>query len=177
MGADVELIARTATNTNLAAAAGGISALITAWITFGKPNLAMTLNGVVAGLVAITCSCTFVDPWVAIVFFGLLPGAIVVFSVRILDSLGIDDPVGAISAHATAGVLGTILLGLFHTEKGLLYGGGSKLLIAQVVGTVSVFVFCMVSGLILFKLIQANIGLRVTKEEEVDNYHQVSNRL
>lgn len=168
MGADVELIAKTATNTNLAAAAGGISALITAWIMFGKADLAMTLNGVVAGLVAITCSCAFVDTWAAIIFFGLLPGAIVVFSVRMLDSLGIDDPVGAISAHATAGVLGTILLGLFHTEKGLLYGGGSKLLIAQAVGAVSVFVFCMVSGLILFKLIQATIGLRVIKEEEIE---------
>jgi Amt family ammonium transporter len=166
MGADPAAMSLTATTTNLAAAAGAIGAMATAWIVLGKPDVAMTLNGALAGLVAITCSCAFVAPWAAILFFGFLPGIVVVLAVLMFDRIGIDDPVGAISVHGICGSLGTALLGLFHTEKGLLYGGGFGFLTAQLVGVVSVFAFCMVGGLALFKAIAATIGLRVTPEEE-----------
>jgi ammonium transporter, Amt family len=168
MGADVAAISLTATNTNLAAAAGAIGAMIAAWTMLGKPDLGMALNGALAGLVAITCSCAFVAPWTAIVFFGFVPGVVVVLSVLMFDRIGVDDPVGAISVHAVCGALGTALLGLFHTEKGLLYGGGPGFFVTQLIGVVSVAVFCVVSGLILFKVIGLTVGLRVTPEEELE---------
>jgi Amt family ammonium transporter len=168
MGADVATMSITAANTNLAAAAGAIGAMITAWALLGKPELGMTLNGALAGLVAITCSCAFVAPWAAIVFFGFVPGAVVVLAVMMFDRVGIDDPVGAVSVHGVCGALGTILLGLFHTDQGLLYGGGTSFLFTQVIGVVSVAAFCVVSGLILFKVISLTIGLRVTPEEELE---------
>jgi ammonium transporter, Amt family len=168
MGADVAAISLTATNTNLAAAAGAIGAMIAAWTMLGKPDLGMALNGALAGLVAITCSCAFVAPWAAIVFFGFVPGVVVVLSVLMFDRIGVDDPVGAISVHAVCGALGTALLGLFHTEKGLLYGGGAGFFVTQLIGVVSVAAFCVASGLILFKVIGATVGLRVTPEEELE---------
>ena len=167
MGAAVNDISLTAANTNLAAAAAAIGALVTAWLRFGKPDLTMTLNGALAGLVAITCACAFVEPWAAILFFGFLPGVVVVFSVLMFDRIRIDDPVGAISVHGVCGALGTVLLGLFHAESGLFYGGGTALLIAQVVGVVAVFAFCMVCGLVMFNVIKGVVGLRVSAEEEM----------
>ena len=167
MGAAVNDISLTAANTNLAAAAAAIGALVTAWLLFGKPDLTMTLNGALAGLVAITCACAFVEPWAAILFFGFLPGVVVVFSVLMFDRIRIDDPVGAISVHGVCGALGTVLLGLFHAESGLFYGGGTALLIAQVVGVVAVFAFCMVCGLVMFNVIKGVVGLRVSAEEEM----------
>ena len=167
MGAAVNDISLTAANTNLAAAAAAIGAVVTAWLLFGKPDLTMTLNGALAGLVAITSSCAFVEPWAAILFFGFLPGVVVVFSVLMFDRIQIDDPVGAISVHGVCGALGTVLLGLFHAESGLFYGGGTALLIAQVVGVVAVFAFCMVCGLVMFNVIKGVVGLRVSAEEEM----------
>ena len=167
MGAAVNDISLTAANTNLAAAAAAIGAVVTAWLLFGKPDLTMTLNGALAGLVAITSSCAFVEPWAAILFFGFLPGVVVVFSVLMFDRIRIDDPVGAISVHGVCGALGTVLLGLFHAESGLFYGGGTALLIAQVVGVVAVFAFCMVCGLVMFNVIKGVVGLRVSAEEEM----------
>jgi Amt family ammonium transporter len=168
MGADVTAISLTATNTNLAAAAGAIGAMVAAWTMLGKPDLGMTLNGALAGLVAITCSCAFVAPWAAILFFGILPGVVVVLAVLFFDRIHIDDPVGAISVHAVCGALGTALLGLFHTEKGFLYGGGTGFLVAQLTGVVSVAAFCIVSGLVLFKVLSVTVGLRVSPEEELE---------
>jgi Amt family ammonium transporter len=168
MGADVTAMSLTATNTNLAAAAGAIAATATAWVLLGKPDVGMALNGALAGLVAITCSCAFVEPWAAIIMFGFLPGIVVVLAVLTFDRLHVDDPVGAISVHAVCGALGTMLLGLFHTEKGLLYGGGTAFFLVQVLGVASVFVFCFLSGYVLFKVLAATIGLRVTAEEEME---------
>jgi Amt family ammonium transporter len=168
MGAAVNDISLTAANTNLAAAAGAIAATITAWVMFGKPEISMALNGALAGLVAITCSCAFVEPWAAILFFGFLPGVVVVFSVVLFDKVRVDDPVGAISVHGVCGALGTALLGLFHTEQGLLYGGGSGFLMAQLIGLGAVFAFCMTTGFLLFGTIKATMGLRVTAEEEIE---------
>jgi Amt family ammonium transporter len=168
MGASVvNDISLTAVNTNLAAAAGSIAAAITAWIMFGKPEISMALNGALAGLVAITCACAFVEPWVAVTVFGFLPGVLVVLAVVGLDHLRVDDPVGAISVHGVCGALGTALLGLFHTKQGLLYGGGASFLTAQLIGVGAVFAFCMVSGFALFAMIKATIGLRVSEEEEI----------
>ena len=168
MAADVEAISLTATTTNLAAAAGGIGATIASWMIFKKPDLSMALNGALAGLVAVTCACAFVDPWVAIVFFGFVPGIVVVLSVLFFDKIKIDDPVGAISVHGVCGSLGTILLGFFHTKRGFVYSGTTDFLLVQVVGVVSVFAFCVVGALILFGVIKATIGLRVSEEEEIE---------
>jgi len=168
MGADVDVMSLTATTTNLAAAAGGISATILSWIIFKKPDLSMALNGALAGLVAVTCACAFVDPWVSIVFFGFVPGIVVVMSVLFFDKIKIDDPVGAISVHGVCGSLGTVLLGLFHNKQGLFYSGSTEFFFAQVVGVISVFAFCIVGALVLFGAIKAIIGLRVSEEEEIE---------
>ena len=167
MGLSVDDIQIIAANTSLAAAAAAIAASVTTWLLFGKPDLTMTLNGALAGLVAVTGGCAFVDPWAAILFFGFFPGVLVVFSVLMFDRIGVDDPVGAISVHGVCGAVGTILLGLFHVEFGLLYGGGVALLMAQAVGVVAVFAFCIVCGLAMFALIQGVTGLRVTRAAEV----------
>ena len=167
MGAKVSDISLIAANTNLAAASAAIGATVTAWLLFGKPDLTMTLNGALAGLVAITCACAFVEPWVAVLFFGFLPGVVVVFSVLMFDRMQIDDPVGAISVHGVSGALGTVLLGLFHPEFGLLYGGGAALVLAQVMGVVSVFAFCFIGGLVMFNVIKGVVGLRVSPEAEI----------
>lgn len=168
MGADVEAISLTATNTNLAAAAGAIAATMVSWVVFGKPDLSMSLNGALAGLVAVTCACAFIDPWAAIVFFGLVPGAVVVLSVILFDKIKIDDPVGAISVHGVCGALGTTLLGFFHTKQGLLYSGESGFLLAQLTGVISVFLFSVAGAFILFGIIKATVGLRVSEEEEIE---------
>ena len=125
VGADVDAISVVAANTGLAAAAAVIGATVCAWLRFGKPDVTMALNGALSGLVAITGACAFVEPWAAVLFFGFLPGIVVVFSVLMFDRLQIDDPVGAISVHGVSGASGTVLLGLFHTESGLFYGGGA----------------------------------------------------
>ena len=168
MGADAAPISSIAITTNLAAAAGAITAMITAWIILGKPDAGMSLNGALAGLVAITAGCASVSPTSAAII-GALGGIVVVLSVLLFEKLRIDDPVGAISVHGTCGALGTILLGFFaNTEdsKGVFFGGGFELLGAQIVGVLAVLVWCLVTGFILFYGIKAITGLRVTEEEE-----------
>ncbi len=168
MGADAVEISSIAVTTNLAAAAGAITAMITAWIMLGKPDAGMSLNGALAGLVAITAGCASVGPRDAAII-GAIGGIVVVLSVLMFERLRIDDPVGAISVHGTCGAVGTILLGFFaNTEdsKGVFYGGGFELLWAQIVGVVAVLVWCLVTGFILFSAIKAVTGLRVTEEEE-----------
>lgn len=167
MAAKAAGIAVIAANTGLAAAAAAIGATLSAWLMFGKPDITMALNGALAGLVAVTGACAYVEPWAAVLFFGFLPGVVVVFSVLMFDRLRIDDPVGAISVHGVCGATGTILLGLFHAESGLLYGGGISLLMAQFAGVVAVFVFCTVCGLAMFNVIKALVGLRVSPEAEI----------
>ena len=171
MAADPKPIALIAVTTNLAAAAGAILAMITAWFRLKKPDAGMALNGALAGLVAITAPCAFVTP-VAAVIIGAIAGVVVVFSVMILENLRIDDPVGAISVHGVCGALGTLLLGLFHTEQGVFYaadtGAAFKFFGAQFLGVVSVFAWCMVTGFILFYGIKAIVGLRVSEEEELE---------
>jgi len=167
-------IAHIAVTTNLAAAAGAIAAMFTAWIAFKKPDTSMTLNGVLAGLVGITAPCAFVSPASAIVI-GAVAGILVVASVVFFDRcLHIDDPVGAISVHGVCGLWGTLAVGLFAQKaysqdvgNGLLFSGGSKLLGIQALGALSVFAWCMVTGFALFYVIKLVAGLRVTREEEL----------
>ncbi len=169
---DGSLIALVAINTNLAAAAGGISAMITVWKTVGKPDLSMAMNGALAGLVAITAPCAFVEPWAAITI-GAIGGVIVVYGVILLDKLQIDDPVGAVPVHGMNGFWGTIAIGFFGKESlglaqnGLFYGGGFKQLGIQMLGALSVIIFIIIGMSIVFKLINVTIGLRVSRDEEL----------
>ena len=165
MGADAAAISSIAITTNLAAAAGAILAMITAWLILGKPDAGMALNGALAGLVAITAGCASVTPTSAAII-GALGGIVVVLSVLLFERLRVDDPVGAISVHGTCGALGTILVGFFDSSSGVFAGGGFGLLWTQIVGVFAVFVWCLVTGFILFYAIKAITGLRVTEEEE-----------
>ena len=165
-------IGRVAINTNLAAALGGIAAMITVWKRFGKPDLSMAMNGALAGLVGITAPCAYVDPWAAVVI-GIVSGYIVVRGVEILDRLQIDDPVGAFPVHGICGVWGTLSVGIFGRQalglanNGLVYSGNPMQLGIQLVGSVCAIVFVLVSMGIIFKLIDLTVGLRVSREEEL----------
>jgi Amt family ammonium transporter len=159
--------------TNLAAAGGAMAALFVSWMRYKRPALSLALNGALAGLVAITAGCDIVSPGGALII-GILAGTILVFSVEFIDQkLKIDDPVGAISVHGVNGAFGTLMVGVFATDGGLLYGGGFDLIIAQIIGIVAIFVWAFGLGLILFKTIKATMGLRVSKrieEEGLDIY-------
>jgi Amt family ammonium transporter len=169
---DGSLIARVAFNTNLAAAMGGIIAMVTVWKRFGKPDLSMAMNGALAGLVAITAGCAFVEPWAAIVIGGIA-GYIVIRAVELIDKLQIDDPVGAFPVHGICGIFGTICIGIFGkaslglANDGFIYGGNPMQLGIQMVGSVSTVVFVVISMGIVFKLIDITVGLRVNRDEEL----------
>jgi len=156
-----------AVTTNIAAAAGAISAMITAWIKLKKPEASMALNGALAGLVAITAPCDGVSPIGALII-GAIGGVLVVLSVLFIDSvLKVDDPVGAVSVHGVCGVWGTLSVGLFNTSTGLFYGGGIKQFAIQALGAGSAFVWAFGLGLLMFFLISKTVGLRVSAEEEL----------
>ena len=170
--ADGSIIGRVAINTNLAAALGGIAAMITVWKRFGKPDLSMAMNGALAGLVAITAPCAYVEPWAAIVI-GAIAGYIVVKGVELLDKLQIDDPVGAVPVHGICGVWGTLCVGIFGKSalglpnNGFIYSGNPMQLGIQMVGSVTAIAFVVVAMTIVFKLINLTVGLRVSREEEL----------
>jgi Amt family ammonium transporter len=168
-------IGRVAVTTNLAAAAGAVMAMITSWIIFKKPDASMSLNGALAGLVAITAPCYTVTPMGALAI-GLIAGALVVLSVLFIDRvLKVDDPVGAVSVHGVCGAFGTLACGLFNAEgvlgtgdsTGLFYGGGFKQLGVQLVGVGACFAWAFIVGLIMFTLIKKTVGLRVSADEEL----------
>ncbi len=154
-----------ALTTTLAAAAGAIMAMLTSWVRGGKPDVALTANGALAGLVAITAGCASVHNWAALVI-GAIAGVLVVFAVSFFDRIKIDDPVGAISVHGICGAFGTLAVGLFAAEGGLITDGKTDLLVTQAIGVIAVFVFVVVATSILFATIKATIGLRVSAEEE-----------
>lgn len=163
---DAGLVAKIFVTTNAAAATGAVATLVTTWIRYGKPGLSMTLNGVLAGLVAITAGCHAVTP-AAAVMIGAIAGVLVVFAVEFFDKVvKIDDPVGAISVHGVCGAFGTLAVGLFATEGGLFNGGGMALLTSQAIGVATVFAWAFGIGLLLFLAIKYTIGIRVTKKEE-----------
>jgi len=154
--------------TNLAAAAGAVTALALTWIRYGKPEVSMTLNGALAGLVGITAGCAAVSPGGAAII-GILSGLTVVFSIEFIDkTLKIDDPVGAISVHGVCGALGTLLVGVFATDGGLLYGGGFSQLGIQAIGVVGIGVWALITSFIVLFILKKTLGLRVTKEEEIE---------
>lgn len=160
-------IASIAVTTNLAAAAGAVMAMIVSWIKYGKADVSMTLNGALAGLVGITAGTAAVGNLSAVII-GAIAGMIVIYSVEFFDRLQIDDPVGAVSVHGVCGAFGTIAVGFFATEGGLLFGGGISLLITQIIGVVSVFFWAFGLGFVLFKVIDAVIGLRVSEADEIE---------
>lgn len=152
--------------TNMAAAGGAISAMLYTWIVYGKPDVSMTLNGVLAGLVGITAGCDVVSPASALII-GLIAGVVVAVSVVFIDQkLMIDDPCGAISVHGVCGALGTILTGVFATEGGLI-SGSAELFKTQVIGvaTVAIYVACFMY--VIYKVLDVTLGLRVGEKEEV----------
>lgn len=166
-------IAKVALTTNLAAAAGATSAMLTAWARYKRPTLSLSLNGALAGLVAITAGCAAVSPFGAIII-GLVAGFVLVFSVEFIDQvLKIDDPVGAVSVHGVCGALGTLMVGLLATDGGLFYGGGFKQLGIQAVGVLAIGAWAIITGFILFGILKATNGLRVSRrieEEGLDVY-------
>jgi len=164
--ADPGLVSKIFVTTNAAAAAGGIATMLTVWLRYGKPALSMTLNGVLAGLVAITAGCDAVTPGAAIII-GALAGILVVFAVEFFDKIAkIDDPVGAISVHGICGTFGTLAVGLFSESGGLFYGGGGALLTTQAIGVAAVAAWALGTGFILFLVLKYTIGIRVSRKEE-----------
>jgi Amt family ammonium transporter len=155
--------------TNIAAAAGGLVALIITWQRYGKPDISMTLNGILAGLVAITAGCDIVSVNGAICI-GIIAAFVVTFGIELVDKvLKVDDPVGAVGVHAFCGSVGTLLVGFFANgggNLGLFYGGGLHFLGVQALGVVSVFGWAVLTSWAMFKLIDKTIGLRVSKDEE-----------
>jgi Amt family ammonium transporter len=171
----VGFFAYVALNTNLAAAAGVLGAVITSWLVIKKPDLSMMLNGAIAALVAITAACAFVAPWAAIVI-GLVSGAIVVVGVLVVERLGIDDPVGAVAAHGMSGVWGTLSLGFLAVpslatkldtgQGGLFYGGGFHQLGVQALGLVAVGAFTFSASFAVLWAFHKTIGIRTEPEIE-----------
>ena len=168
---DGSTIALVAINTNLAAAAGAIAAMITVWFKVGKPDLSMVMNGALAGLVAVTAPCAFISPPAAILI-GAVGGILVVVATFLLDDLKIDDPVGAFPVHGVNGIWGALSIGLFGREslglahEGLFYGGGFTQLGIQLVGTFSIAAFTFLSMGAVFLILHRTIGLRVSEMEE-----------
>lgn len=159
--------------TNLAAAVATVTTMIFTWIRYGKPDVSMTFNGALAGLVAITAPCDCVTP-VGAFFIGLVAGILVVLSVEFFDNKAkIDDPVGAVSVHMANGMWGTIAVGLFSTGAdgvgvGLFYGGGLAQLGVQVLGVIGIAAYTLITMFIVFKIIDKTIGLRVPAKIEID---------
>ncbi len=180
MGVDVDAISDVLVTTNAAAAAATLTATATAWLLLGKPDLGMTLNGCLAGLVAITAPCAWVSPLSAVII-GSVAGVLVVFAVLMFDRIKIDDPVGATSVHLVNGVFGTLCVGLFadptilaargldtETYKGgLFFGGGADQLIAQLIGIGATAAYVVVVSGLCWAVLKYTIGIRVSAEEEM----------
>lgn len=175
MAADPRLISHICVTTNMAAAAAILSATFTSWILLKKPDLGMTLNGCLAGLVAITAPCAFVSVGSSAII-GAIAGVLVVLAVIMFDQLRVDDPVGATAVHLVNGIFGTLCVGLFAqdwvspstTGNGLFFGGGTKLLMAQLTGVGAVGVFVFVSTAIFWLILKYTIGIRVSLQEEIE---------
>ncbi len=173
MAADPNAISHILLTTNTAAIAAVLMSTAASWILIGKPDLGMTINGALAGLVAITAGCAYVSITSALII-GAIAGVAVVLAVMMFDRIRIDDPVGATAVHLFCGVLGTLLVGLFAESRfnggadGLLFGGGFDLLGVQALGVVSVAGFVFGGTLLVWLLIKATIGVRVSLKEEIE---------
>ena len=173
MAADPGAISHIVVTTAIAAAAGSISATALAWILLGKPDIGMTINGALGGLVGITAGCAFVSVGSSLII-GAIAGAIIVLGVLLLDKVKLDDPVGAIAVHGMGGIFGTLAVGLFAqdaiapgtTGDGLFFGGGFGLLGNQLIGVAAVGGAVFVVSLATWLVIKATLGVRVSAEEE-----------
>jgi ammonium transporter, Amt family len=181
MAADPYAITHIALTTNMAGAAGGISATAVAWLYLGKPDLSMIINGILAGLVGITASCAYVNIGSSLII-GFIAGVLVVFSVPFFDKLGIDDPVGATSVHLVCGIWGTLAVGLWSVgpgvyswygdglgpAKGLFAGGGLGQFGVQLLGVVCVGGMTVLLSSIFWLALKATLGIRVSEKEELE---------
>lgn len=169
-GDNLNTASRVFITTNLAAACAATTTMMITWFKYKKPDISMTLNAVLAGLVAITAGCDVVTP-AGSAIIGIVSGFVVVFGIEFIDKVvKIDDPVGAIGVHCLNGVVGTIMVGLFAAygdNLGLFYGGGFKFLGIQLLGVIVVAAWTIACALVLFKTLKATVGLRVSKEEEI----------
>jgi Amt family ammonium transporter len=170
VGADFASVCVT---TTLAAAAGSIAAMFTAWARpGGRPDPGMTLNGALAGLVGITAGCAFVSNLSSVVI-GLVAGILVVFGTSWIERLKVDDPVGAVAVHGVNGIWGLLAVGLFAGDGGLFTGGGFELLGTQALGAVAIIAWTLVTSTIVFRGIKATTGLRVSPDEEIAGLDRV----
>jgi Amt family ammonium transporter len=175
MAADPDAISRIILTTNSAAIAGILVSTGVAWIVLGKPDLSMTINGCLAGLVAVTAPCAYISVESSLII-GAIAGAIVVFAVIFFDKIKIDDPVGALAVHLANGVFGTLALGLFAEDRfianttgnGLFFGGGFTLLGHQIIGVLAVGAFTFVISFLVWKILKLALGIRVSENEEID---------
>lgn len=169
-GTDVDLNSRIFITTNLSAVAAVVTGMLITWFKYKKPDVSITLNAALAGLVAITAGCAVVTP-VGAVIIGIISAFVMIYGIEFIDTkLKIDDPVGAIAVHCLNGVFGTLAVGLFayHGDSlGLFYGGGFKFLGVQAIGVIAVAVWTISTTFVLFKTIKATIGLRVSRKEEI----------
>ena len=159
-------------STNIAAAAGALGALLTTWIYLGKPNLSHTLNGCLAGLVSITAGCGNMTELGAM-FAGLIGGIIVVFSIEFVEKkLKVDDAIGAFSVHGVAGFWGTIVIGMWGVDSdgpiGFLNGGSADQFVVQLTGALSYAIWAVVLSFVVFGILKATLGLRVSEKEEIE---------
>lgn len=165
-----------ALNTILASASGGTIALFLTMKKFGKADPSMTINGVLASLVAITAGCAYVSEWSAIII-GVISGIIVIYATLIVDNLKVDDPVGAVAVHGFNGVFGTIAVGLFDTHQGLFTTGDFSLLKVQILGSIVVVIWGFIGGNVIAKVCELTVGLRASEREEEEGldmtYHGI----
>jgi len=174
MAADFTAISHIAVTTNTSAAIATLSATVTSWLILGKPDLGMTLNGCLAGLVAITAGCAYVSVSSSLII-GLVSGIIVVLAVIGFDRIKLDDPVGALSVHLVNGIFGTLAVGLFAQDRiggvssrnGLFFGGGGRLLIAQFTGVIAVGAYVFAISLAAWFVLKVVMGIRVSLQEEI----------
>ncbi|HLD06907.1 MAG TPA: ammonium transporter [Candidatus Nanoarchaeia archaeon] len=164
-------IATIAVTTTLAASAGAVGGMLTSWLRYKKPDVSLTLGATIGGLVGITAGTANVSPLSAVII-GLIAGILYVLSVEFFDKIRVDDPVGAVSAHMTCGVWGTLAVGLFAQEafggvNGLFFGGGAAQLLSQLIGIGAVFVWTFGIMLAFFKVLDMLIGLRISREDEL----------
>ncbi|GER67135.1 ammonium transporter [Weizmannia acidilactici] len=169
-------LASIALNTMLAGAAGGAAALFLTMFKFGKADPSMAINGVLAGLVAITAGCAYVSEWGAVAI-GLVSGVIVIYATLLVDWMKVDDPVGAVAVHGFNGVFGTVAVGLFDRQHGLLTAGDVSLLLVQLLGAAVVVVWGLLGGTLMAIVCEKTIGLRAGEREEEEgldmSYHGI----
>jgi Amt family ammonium transporter len=168
-----ELIGSVVVNTFLASAAGGIATMFYTYFSYGKIDITMVINGILAGLVSITAGCNVVAPMSAIII-GFIAGILVDVAVLFFDKMKVDDPVGAIAVHGINGLFGTLAVGFFAAEGGLFFGGGTDLLITQLIGVTVIALFSFSITFILMKLLKSSVGIRISTEEEEAGIDSVS---